>query len=376
MVIDMRDDRIAFLINSLSDGGAEKVVKLLSETLYNDNINIELICLEKSDIYKIDSNIKVSYLSNFTGKESGIKKLILIPFLAFKLRNYIKKNQINLVQSHLFRASYVNLISKILFRSKHIVQVVNHSIISRYKNNGVVGKVNLFLIKSLYQFSDKIISVSNIVQNDMQIIFNFKNDKEVIYNPFDINKIEKLSQKKINNFIFDNNKKYIISIGRLIKLKRNKDLIYALSKLDDNVELLFIGEGEEKENLILLSKKLNILNRIHFIGWVENPYKYIKQSDILVSTSETESFGNVLVESMICKTAVISTDCGGPSEIINNDQNGILIEVGNIERLVESINSLLLNKELKDIYIENSYLKVKTFDILNIIEQYKKALGV
>lgn len=376
MVIDMRDDRIAFLINSLSDGGAEKVVKLLSETLYNDNINIELICLEKSDIYKIDSNIKVSYLSNFTGKESGIKKLILIPFLAFKLRNYIKKNQINLVQSHLFRASYVNLISKILFRSKHIVQVVNHSIISRYKNNGVVGKVNLFLIKSLYQFSDKIISVSNIVQNDMQIIFNFKNDKEVIYNPFDINKIEKLSQKKINNFIFDNNKKNIISIGRLIKLKRNKDLIYALSKLDDNVELLFIGEGEEKENLILLSKKLNILNRIHFIGWVENPYKYIKQSDILVSTSETESFGNVLVESMICKTAVISTDCGGPSEIINNDQNGILIEVGNIERLVESINSLLLNKELKDIYIENSYLKVKTFDILNIIEQYKKALGV
>lgn len=376
MVIDMRDDRIAFLINSLSDGGAEKVVKLLILYLYNDNINIELICLEKSDIYKIDSNIKVSYLSNFTGKESGIKKLILIPFLAFKLRNYIKKNQINLVQSHLFRASYVNLISKILFRSKHIVQVVNHSIISRYKNNGVVGKVNLFLIKSLYQFSDKIISVSNIVQNDMQIIFNFKNDKEVIYNPFDINKIEKLSQKKINNFIFDNNKKYIISIGRLIKLKRNKDLIYALSKLDDNVELLFIGEGEEKENLILLSKKLNILNRIHFIGWVENPYKYIKQSDILVSTSETESFGNVLVESMICKTAVISTDCGGPSEIINNDQNGILIEVGNIERLVESINSLLLNKELKDIYIENSYLKVKTFDILNIIEQYKKALGV
>ena len=372
----MKNKKIAFLINSLSGGGAEKVVKLLTEKLYDDDVQIELICLEKSNVYKPCSNIKVSYLSDFTGKENGIKKLIVMLLLSFKLTNYIKNNKISLVQSHLFRANYVNLISKILFKSKHVVQVVNHSVMSRYKDNGFLGIVNLFLIKSLYPFSNRIISVSNIVQCDMQKMFNFKNDKEVIYNPFEINKIEKLSQEKVNDFKFKEKTKYIISIGRLIKIKRNKDLIYSLVKLDDNVELIFIGEGKEKESLIQLSKKLNLFNKVHFMGWVDNPYKYIKSADILVSTSQSESFGNVLVESMICQTVVISSDCGGPSEIIVNGHDGILIEIGNIKQLVKSITILLLDKNKKNIYIKNAKYKINKFNVKSIYKQYKKSLGI
>ena len=87
-----------------------------------------------------------------------------------------------------------------------------------------------------------------------------------------------------------------------------------------------------------MSKKLNIYKRIHFLGWVDNPYKYIKHSNILVCTSQTESFGNVIVEAMICGIPVISTRCGGPEEIINNDVDGFLVDIGDIEDLVEKIN--------------------------------------
>lgn len=369
-------NKVVIIINSLGNGGAEKVVKLLMERLYKVDSSIELICLEQSGINRLDFPIKISYLSSFNGTESGIKKLLFMPLLAFKLMKYVKINKIDLVQSHLFRANYINILSKLLFCSDHIIQVVNHTIISSYLKEGLLGKINLFLIKWLYPSANMIISVSNIVQIDMQSMFNFNNRLEVIYNPFDIKYIKKQAQEIIIDFNFDIRKKYIISVGRLVKLKRNKDLIYALSKLDDNIELLFIGEGNEKDRLIKLSIELNILNRIHFLGWVDNPYKYIRNSNIFISASETESFGNVLVESMICGTAVITTNCGGPSEIVENKKSGIVVDIGEIDQLVQSIRILILDKNVKNKYIQNAYIKIEEFGVLKIIKQYKNILRI
>ncbi len=364
------------LVNSLSDGGAEKVVKTLIEKLHLEDINIELVCLENNHSYEVNSEIKVSYLSDFTGSESALKKLLYIPLLSFRLMQYVHKNKINLVQSHLFRASYINLISKILFHSNHIVQVVNHSVISRYLKEGLSGKVNLYLIKLLYPYADKIISVSNIVENDMQKVFSFQNEMEVIHNPIDIQKIQNLSQDSIADFNFNSNKKYLISVGRLIKLKRNADLLYILSKLDNHVEVIFIGDGPEKENLIYLSNELNLSDKVHFIGWVNNPYKYMKKSNILISTSETESFGNTIIEAMACGVPVVSSKSGGPDEIIENKSIGVLIEIGDIDTFVLAIEKLLTNKIEREKLIRNSLFRIKKFDVKHIIEQYKKVLKI
>lgn len=368
--------KIAFLINSMADGGAEKLVQTLIESLNTENTIIHLICLEHNSIYTVDSKTNITFLSNFSGKEKGILKLIFIPILAFRLFKYIKKNNIEIIQSHLFRANYVNILSKLIFRSRHICQIVNHGIISRYSNNGLIGSINLFLIKYLYPFSDLILSVSNVVQNDMQNLYHFKNKKAVIYNMFDLAKIESLSSEEINDFNFNLNKKYLISVGRLIKLKRNEDLILTLFQLEDDIEVIFIGEGDKRSELISLAKKLKLEKRVHFIGWVNNPYKYIKKCHILVSTSETESFGNVLIESMACRTIVISTESGGPSEIIDSDVNGLLFKVGEINILVQSIKTILNNKNIQNTYIKNGYLKSKQFDINHIIKEYKKVLEI
>lgn len=367
--------KIAFLINSMSGGGAEKLVKILIEHLDSEGYSVELICLEKNDVYSFIGNIKVTYLSDWSKGVGGIKKLIFLPILAFRLNKYITNNNIKLVQSHLFRANYVNLLVK-FFRSKHEIQVINHSVISRYKKEGLSGRVNLFLIKQLYPFADKIISVSNVVEKDMQELFGFKNEKKVIYNFFDINNIQKLVCEEINEFKFDKAKKYLVSVGRLISLKRNKDLVEVLSKVDKNVELIFIGTGEKKENLRRQSNDLGLLQRIHFLGWVNNPYKYIKNADLLVCTSETESFGNVLVEAMVCGKPVLSTRCGGPEEIIEDGVNGILVDVGNIDNMVKSINMILNNKEIYNKYIKNAYLSSRKFDVRNIIKKYKKVLEI
>jgi glycosyltransferase involved in cell wall biosynthesis len=379
----------AILINSLFNGGAEKVVSILLNELAKNNAgNIELICIKRNDFYEIDKRIKITYLTDSIEKENGIKKLIYLPILALKLKKYIKENDITLVQSHIYRANYVNVLSK-MFGAGHNAQVVNTGQIGRYKQEGLLGKVNLFLIKYLYPRADLIICKSYGMLDDMQKIFSFSNQKIVINNPYDIDKIESLSNEKADDFEFDTNKKYIVAVGRLIKLKRSEDLLITLSKLPTSIEVLFLGDGEEKENLISFSKVLGIDNRCHFFGRVSNPYKYMSKCDFFVSCSETEGFPNVLVEAMICGLPVISSDCiSGPREILAPNTNiesqlkdnfelagyGILFPVSKVETIIEAINILNKDDKMRINYIGKGQIRSKDFSLDKIVKKYNVKL--
>jgi len=370
--------KITFLINSLSSGGAEKVLATIANSLVKD-YDVEIIFLEKNEFYKLDNRVKKTYLSDFNGNESVIKKLFYLPILAWKLKKYIQKNNIKLIQSHVYRANYVNVLAKIL-GAKHKTQIVNHGRVSRYKEQGLFGKVNLFLVKHFYFRADLIILISLRMQEDMQKLFHFTNKQIVINNPHDIEKIEKLSSDKVDDFNFDKDKKYLISIGRLIPLKRNSDLLRALSKLDKSVEAIFLGDGREKESLKNLAKELGVEQRVHFLGQVDNPYKYLKNSDIFVSCSESEGFPNVLVESMICEIPVISSDCvSGPREILapeENNQYGFLFDVGDINQMVNDIRLLLVNKSLQKELIKKAKKRAYDFSLDKILNKYKKVLEI
>lgn len=366
---------VALFINSLNDGGAEKVVIEIVNALKEEQVDIELICIEENYNYQPPKDIKTTYLSKSSFKGKKIKNLFMVLILAFRLSKHVKKNQIEIVQSHLFRSCYINILSKIFLRSPHIVQVVNHTIISRLKNEGLPGKINLWLINRLYKFPKLIISVSKVVHNDMQMLFKFKNNNVVIYNPFNLKEIENLSKEKVNEFVFCGDKKYVVSVGRLISIKRNYDLLVILSKLPSSVELLFIGSGRELKKLKYQAMELGISSRVYFLGWVQNPYKYIKHSDVLVCSSESESFGNTIVEAFICQVPVVSTDCGGPAELIGN-KCGLLSPVGDICSLQKNIEKALFDTDIRSKLIRNAQIKANDFSISRIIVEYKHVLKI
>ncbi|AEH00886.1 glycosyltransferase [Lacinutrix sp. 5H-3-7-4] len=382
--------RFVFLINRLTMGGAERVVVNLANKLIKNNHAVEIICLEKSDVaYNIDSKCKVHTLTNHEVNNGLLKYLFLI-YQAYKLKRYISKNKIKVVQSHLYRANYVNVLSKKLFFSKHISQIINHSSCSRYKNSGIKGKLNLFLIKNLYSKSNVIVAISKMMKFEIEEITK-RNDVLVINNPHELDVIKKKMHEEVHEFEFQDNKNYIICIGRLIPLKRNQDIINVIPKLNTNIELLFLGDGEEKEKLINLATDLKVKNRVHFLGTVSNPFKYICKSDFVVSCSETEGFPNVLIEAMVCKTIVISTDCvSGPREIIAPNTNfldtinyplnsftkqdyGILYPVGDYFALKNAIVDVISNNYKTEIE-EKAFKQAKKYDIENIILDYKSKL--
>ena len=388
----MTMSKLYFMTNSLAAGGAEKVITVLLNKLSELGIDVELICLEHNDFYHLSEDIKRTYLSDFTGKEAGVKKLFTIPLLAWRLKQYIKKENITLVQSHIYRSNYINILAK-LFGSSHNVQIVNAGTMSKYKKEGLLGKINLLLIKYLYPKSDLIILKSQGMQLDMQELFNFQCENIIINNPYDIEKIEYMKKETIDDFDFRTDKKYLISVGRFETFKRQDIIIRSMKNLihKQDIELILIGDGIKKDKLVQLSKELGVENKVHFLGRVNNPYKYIARSDIYILSSDNgEGFPNVLLESMICKTPVISSDClSGPREILapNTDidfqlknsiekaKYGLLFPVGDVDSLSEAIKQLLDNEKLKDSYSEKAYQRAHDFSVEKIVEQYKKVLN-
>ena len=379
--------KIVFLINSLKIGGGERVVQTLANNLYAD-YEIHLVLLEDRIDFVLDSRIKIHILKKNNESNSLVQKFFSLFFQVKSLSQYLKKNNINFVQSHLFRANYLNIMTKMVY-SSHYAQIVTHGLISLFDREGFKGKINKILTMYLYPHADSSIHVSKEVANELKYIEKYTLDKRVIYNPFDISEIELLSEESIDDFYFDNNYKYLIFVGRINKVK-NIDLIFeALKVLDNkNIQLIILGDEEDIKIKDLMNKFIN-LDNIHYLGSKKNPYKYIKKCDVLILSSISESFGNVIVEAMACNTVSICSDCGGPFEILNSSSDnfsrnendvqlleyGLLFTVGDKRGLANAIKMLLSRKNnILDNYRNKLKKRVQDFDNSTIIQQYKDAI--
>jgi len=373
----LRNKNILIFCATMQKGGAERVISLLLKELVNvQNIKVYFIMMENGIEYDLPKSIIPVVLSN--SKKSGIRKLLELPYVALKLKKYLKENNIDTIMSFLYRPNYINILAKI-FGSKHKSIINIRSTTSRYKNEGFLGKINLFLINNLFNKSDLIISNSKGVDEDLKSIMNLTTNTKVIYNPVDCDYI---NSKKENcedvDFQFNQDKKYIISVGRLIPLKRNIDLIkafYELQKNDANLELIFLGDGIFKNDLIIECEKFNIRQKVHFLGNVKNPFYYLIKSDLFVLNSDIEGFPNVLVEAMACGLPVISSDCkSGPREILEDEKYGLLYPVGDIDTLIEKMKFYLYeNMDREEIKIMN-LKRIEDFNIEKIMNEFKSIL--
>ncbi|MCF6351245.1 MAG: glycosyltransferase [Flavobacteriaceae bacterium] len=368
---------VLILITNLKKGGAERVVSLISNNFdSNKNINYYLVLMERGIAYNLSKNIKPIILTK--GNRNNYLKLFELPLIALKLKRIVKKNNIDTVLSFLNRPNYINILTS-LFGGNHKKIINIRYTTSRYKSKGVLGKINLLLNKWLFNKADLIVSNSFGVDADLKSLFKITTKTQIINNPIDIDEINILKRKnELGKMNFNKNKKYLISVGRLIPLKRNIDLIdayYLLIKKHPYLELIFLGEGILKESLIKHCTELNINKKVHFIGNVSNPFSYLNQSDIFILTSETEGFPNVLAEAIAVGIPVISSNCkSGPSEILENGKFGLLYPVGNINELKNGIENILTkNKEAEQrVILANE--KVKQYKASIIIEKFTNLL--
>jgi len=312
--------KIAFLVGSLSNGGAERVISNLTIGLKN-GFDKKIILYGDKD--KIDYPYEGQILDLQTvTHDTFIKKLRAFIYWVKNLRNLKKKLNIDVTLSFLEYPNLINLLSKT--NGKTIISVRNNMSQKYSCSKGLFWK---YTIKYLYKKADLIIAISEGIKEDL--IANFKlpeNKIKVIYNPCNINYIETSSmdvvESEFDKIFLEN--QVIITSGRLTDQKGQWHLIRAFSeakKKVNSLKLMVLGQGELEGYLKQLVKELDIENDVFFLGFKTNPFKYIARAQLFVFPSLYEGFGNVLVEAMACGIPVISADCvSGPREIIAPDE--------------------------------------------------------
>lgn len=327
-----------FILPSLSKGGAEKVVSILSTELAQNRREVIVIThfKTKSDYY-VDKNVKVICLTNLYEEEyrSKISIIYLIKLLYRLRKNIIKENPdyiLPFLWTTCIRTEIALLLSKY---KKRVIQTVRNNP-GTFPKQRILRKYRNFLI-----FKSK----KTIVQNeDQKKYFNKKIQKKifVLANPVakELFEIEKKKHKNYN----------IIGVGRLEEQKNFELLInsfYEVSKNRNDIYLKIYGEGSKKEQLQNLIDNLKISDIASLEGRKNNYEDIYGLADIYVLSSKCEGMPNTLLEAMSVGLACIATDCPtGPRDIIDNNIDGILIENENKDEMVKALDKVLENKKI------------------------------
>ena len=196
----------------------------------------------------------------------------------------------------------------------------------------------------------------------------------VIYNPVEVKTIQQLACEPLQ--LDDHSQgKTVLAVGRLVESKDYVTLLRAFALVTQHVRarLVVLGEGQLEQQLKQLCSKLGIEDRVWFLGFKHNPYKYMRNADLFVLTSQSEGFGHVIVEAMAVGTPVIATDCkSGPGEIIEDNKYGLLVPVGDHRALAERIISVLENEDLRNGLKLAGSKRALDFDAIRITMLYEE----
>jgi glycosyltransferase involved in cell wall biosynthesis len=323
-------NKLLIFIPSIEDGGVEKNLFLLSNYLSKKINSVEILSCNYNYKYLFNKKIKFSGTRSkfFFNKSRYIKYLVCLFVLAL---NIIRDRNVTVFA---FQANiYAIFISKLLG-----IKIITRS------NSAPQGWSNNYLKQIIFGFllrrADSIIV--NSIKFKKEMDNRYKINSNFIYNPFDKEFIKEKLKKKFNFSFYKKEYTKIISIGRMTDQKDHLTLLKAFSLVVKkiNAKLLIIGKGKLEYSLKDYILNNNLSNNVKLLGYTNNPYNYLKNSDIFVLSSKFEGLPNVLLEAQFLKKYIISTDCPtGPKEILLNGVCGDLFKVGDYYKLAELIIS-------------------------------------
>ena len=350
-----------FIYNMYTDGGTEKAVSLIANNLINDyEIEVVSLCKNKGEtFYKLDENIKLTTILD----EKVTRFRLYSPILYYKIRKKFRNHK-----TDYFVSSNMNYIPLTLFmrkKAKFIVWEHYSSAIITRKSYGY------WVRKLAAQLADKIVVLTDSDKEANINKFKTSSSKiESIYNPIEMVETEQQ---------YDANSKKIISVGRLVNIKGFDMLIDVAKKVFDkhpDWEWHIYGEGELREELERKIEQNKLQTNLKLMGRTQRLLELYKEYSMFVLTSRYEGLGMVNIEAHCAHLPIVSFDCPfGPSEIIQDNINGYLIDCFDIEKMADKINFLIENSQKREEMSKNTMLDKEKFAMTSVIKKWKELLN-
>ncbi|MBS5795382.1 MAG: glycosyltransferase [Dysgonomonas mossii] len=383
--------RILFFNDGMETGGTEKLLVSLLNHLAGKECVITLLLPMPSDknilIEEISQSITIKYI--YKENTSHLKKKLGENFMVFFPRLFAKwkgikesdYDQIVCFKETFFARIFSKMqLPKILWIHNILYKRIYETDSLRDKFSAWLNKKQLKLVQVSYNHFDKIVCVSDAAKNAyLSVLHNGtipNQDIRVLYNAIDLTKAIEKSKQTIETL--PQGQTNFILLTRTSPEKRTDRLISAARRLKEegyDIHIYIIGEGmdsQSMQNSIAISHLQDIIT---LKGRIDNPFPYILQSKWSLCVSERESFSLALLESMALKTPVITTNCGGPGDIVDGGKYGILVD-NSTEGVYQGMKMVLDNPTLSVKYSADLDKAVARFDYQGWLKSVEKLLAV
>ncbi len=322
--------KILFFLSALHEGGAQRVVVALANELSRRGNAVAIACkCRKQRHHHPISSVEIIELDLCKKSSSAFQGLVKNVSRIISIRRLLSEYRPDVLVSFL---TYNNVIATAAGRREGVPTIVSERIAAEFLSS----RLWRTLRRVVYPRASALVTQT---QSDAEYYRRFMSAK-VIANPlsFDCSHAEELEHRPAAS---------ILAVGRLEHQKGFDILLRGIAECAVPVKLTIAGTGSHERALQELAVQLGVTDRVHFLGYTEDVARLYTRHRIFVMTSRYEGYPNALLEAMACGCACISTDCPhGPRDLIEDDHNGILIPVDDVEQLSRSIERLSSHPEV------------------------------
>jgi len=370
---------ILFYTSSLGGGGAEKHVQRLANAIQNEGHHVTVATARKGGSYEqhLSGDVEQIVLSDGWSNSSTWRLMRSVR----PLRRHILHRKLDVVCSVMDHVN-VRLLRALdgIPNSPPAVLSVQNNTTAQFGREASWQKRLLFWrMKRRYGEADSIISLTqegaeqlvemDLAEPDQVVVIPNAGLDEAVY---------EAKEAPLKEGTPKPSDALLVACGSLTEQKGYPYLLDAFRQVCDQreAELWILGKGNQRRAIESRIQELGLSDNVALLGFRDNPFKFMAASDVFVSSSLWEGFGNVIVEAMACGTPVVSTDCPhGPGEIVSHEENGLLVPPGDAHALSEAILRVLTDDTLSEQLSENGKRRAQDFHASAIAQEYLDLFG-